>query len=60
MKIAYPHKAVALHAIPQIVLHIEMYGVSSCCPNVVYSAVAAGECSGIGDVAVAEYTSDGT
>ena len=33
MKIAEPYEAVALHAIPQIILHIELYGICTCFPD---------------------------
>ena len=52
--VAYPHQAVALDAVPEKLLHAQLYGVGSCEPDGVEPAVAATERTHVGEVAIAE------
>ena len=54
VKVAQPDEAVALDAVPNIVLHVQMDGIGAGCPNGVQALVVTLERALIGDVAVAE------
>ena len=54
MQVANPYQAVALHTVPNIFLHIEVYGIGSRHPNVVQALVVRLERTEVRDVAIAE------
>ena len=53
--IAHPNQTVALDSVPQILLHIEMYGAGSRLPNLIQTLVVALECAAIFQVAHNRY-----
>ena len=56
--IAYPNESVALHAVPDIFLHIELHRVSGGLPYIVKTLVVTFECAEIIEVSVLEFCAD--
>ena len=54
MKVANPHQAVALHTIPNVLLHVEVYGIRPRHPNVVQALVVRTKRATVRNVAIAE------
>ena len=54
MQVADPYQAVTLHTVPNVLLHVEVYGIGSRHPNVVQAFVVRLERTEVRDVAIAE------
>src|SRR5690554_6314484 len=53
--VTHPDKPVPFDTVPQVILHVQMYGICTCLPYLIESVITRSERSQLGDIAIPGY-----